>query len=130
MRSTDAASAEKYSTLAASLPGTRLLADAAFGRSVHVPLDVFVEQETILMESVRRACDSAHVGSVVAVALLDREPRIAGSQALGLRLREVDLLAGRVTQIVAGERGRAHVLREAPPRRVERARVEVLERRG
>jgi hypothetical protein len=71
----------------------RLLADAALRRRVNDPFDVFVEQKALPMQVVRGPGHGAHVGPVVCVSLLDREPRVAGSQSLGLCLGELDLLA-------------------------------------
>lgn len=59
------------------------------------------------MQAVRGLRDLGDVSSGGGVSLLERESRVAGGEALGFGWREVDLLAGRFAEVVAGERGRA-----------------------
>ena len=93
--------------LLGSSGGRPLLADAALRRRFDDPFDVFAEQKAFPMQAVRGPRHRAHVGPVVGVPLLDREPRIAGRESLGPCLGEVDLLAGLVTQVAPGEWSRA-----------------------
>src|SRR5688572_19961679 len=72
-------------------PGLPLLADAACLRLCDVPLDIFVQQESLPLERLRRLRDLLYVVRMTRVAFRDRAPGIPGRQALGLRLWEVDL---------------------------------------
>ena len=80
--------------MCADLP---LLADAACLRLCDVPLDVFVQQESLPLELLRGLRDLLDVVRVTRVAFRDGAPGITGRQALGLRLWEGDLLAPRIT---------------------------------
>src|SRR5262249_7471348 len=83
-----------------------LLQDVTGVRFVDIALHVFGKKESIVPELVGRPRDCLHVPGVILVALLERFARVADCQALGLGRLEGNVLAVRLTAVVAPGRGR------------------------
>jgi hypothetical protein len=81
-----------------------LSANFAFLRSLDVSLHVLFEEEAIAMQGVRGSRDGADIRFVSGVPFLNRQPRIAGCQAVGLRSGEIDLLACAIAPLIARPR--------------------------